>query len=315
MRIEPALGRAYRHRRILVTGATGCLGTALVAGLCGLEAAVVGLWHHRQPAPSSVPVSWRKCPTDGPAMAELFAEEQPEVVFHLAASRRGKNPMEQLQGGLVGNLELTRQVLEAARQSRVGALIQTGTVAEYGPVELPFREDRGTLPVTPYGVTKLASTLLTQQYGRHAGLNAASARLFLLYGPGLGEDLFAAQIFRALERGEPLRMSAGEQTRDYIWLDDAVEALLRLALVENLGGQIVNVCSGVEVSLREMVSTLSELSRGAFKVELGAEPYRVGEVMRQVGDPALLERLTGYRPGTSIREGLARMLELPRPRP
>jgi len=288
---------------VLVTGATGFIAGALLRRLAQWDVRLVCL-RHSQSAPD-----WLACPQDAQGMRRLVQEQRPEIIFHLAGSRLGANPHDVLQKAMHANLQLTHFLLEACWEFGVQSFVYAGTAAEYGPGAVPFQEDQPVAPVSPYAVSKLCGTLLTQQYGQHCGLNTCSARICLAYGPGQGEDLFLAGLMRAWRSGVPLAMSPGGQTRDFVWVEDCVEALLRLGLERNLQGSVVNVCTGIETPLRDVVSLLGSLSGRDPHVQVGALPYREGEMMRYVGNPERLERITGYRPSTSLETGLRFMLE------
>ena len=299
---------AYRGKRVLVTGATGFIGRHLVSRLIELQAEVVALCH-QQPAPWQHPlVGWQACALAQPeAVLSLFQRSQPQVVFHLAGTRGGRgSALAQLSAHLEVNLQITRNLLEASIHHRVESLVTAGSSEEYGSVQAPFREEAGAFPQSSYGVTKLCASLLTRQFARATSLRACSARIFMAYGPGQGLDFFLPQLVHACHTQTPFAMSPGEQTRDFLWIGDCIEALVRVAQAPQMGGQIVNLATGRETSLLQLIELVGK-HRALPEIRRGALPYRSEEMMRNVGDPALLESLTGFRPATSLEEGLARL--------
>lgn len=310
MRTQRELNCEYAGRKVLVTGATGFIGTALIGRLTRQRARVVGLVHKAPPSITHPSLCWVHHDTSSLSEAhQLFADHQPEVVFHLAGTRGGRGSShDRLQTAMWTNLTLTHNLLEAARAHSVQAFVQVGSSEEYGNVPVPFSEKQGVLPSSPYGVTKLAATLLAQEYAQACALNACTARVFMAYGPGQGLDFFLPQLIDAWGKGEVLKMSPGQQSRDFLWIDDCVEALLRLGCHNDLGGTIVNICTGVETQLGQVIDLLHRLTNREPLVDKGAFPYRDREMMRNVGDPGWLGQLTNYRPATSLEEGLQRMV-------
>jgi len=308
--VRDQLKHAYADQPVLISGATGFLGRALIADLLQLGAHVVGLYHRQPPHLEASRLRWEKAELGSAESArELFTRVRPKFVFHLAGTRGGRGTAHaRLQETLQTNLAMTHNLLEASQQSGVASFVHSGSSEEYGCVPSPFREDHGVYPVSAYGVSKLSATLLTQQYALTCGVNACSARIFLAYGPNQSQDFFVAQLLQAWRTGEAFDMSPGQQSRDFVWIQDCIQALLHLGAHPGLQGRIVNVCTGTETRLLEVVALLQQLTGSPLQVNPGALPYRSQEMMRNVGDPGLLESMTGFRPTTSLRDGLTRLL-------
>lgn len=300
----------YAGRSVLITGATGFIGSALIRRLLELQSRPLGLYHQKPPTLSHPALNWAQCELDsGEQLAAVFAAHAPQIVFHLAGTRGGRGTEHaRLQTTIETNLRLTHTLLEASHKHGVQAFVQAGSSEEYGLVPAPFFENHGVHPESAYGVSKLSATLLTQQYARACSFNACSARIFMAYGPGQGLDFFLPQLFQAWSSGSVLAMSPGEQTRDFVWIEDCIEALLRLGAHTQLEGTVVNVCTGTETSLRDVIELLHRLSGKAAQVQLGALPYRSREMMRNVGDTTWLRELTGFVPQTTLQEGMTRVL-------
>ncbi len=131
-------------------------------------------------------------------------------------------------------------------------------------------------------------------------------RLFLVYGPGQGVERFLPQLIRAGLSGEPVRMTAGEQTREYTYIDDVVEGFL-LAAKEGRGyGEVFNLGTGEEISLRDLVVLIDSMMEGGVRVDPEVLPYRENEIRRFVGDHTRIRDASGWRPSIDLREGLER---------
>jgi nucleoside-diphosphate-sugar epimerase len=141
---------------------------------------------------------------------------------------------------------------------------------------------------------------------------ATVVRLPVPYGPGQTPDLFIGGACAALRTGQRFRMSPGEQTRDFLYLDDGIEALLLAA--ENISvcrGEILNACSGVAITLREAIRVIGEIAGQADFADVGALAYRPREQMHYVGDPSKIRKLLGWSARTSFAEGIRQALAPP----
>jgi nucleoside-diphosphate-sugar epimerase len=232
----------------------------------------------------------------------------PEIVFHLAGFTDNRRDPSLLDDAMATNVHGTLNVVRALDGAPLRAFVHAGTGEEYGRGSAPFREDHPLDPVSPYSASKASVFLVLRTLFLTSGFPAATARLFMPYGEGLPRASFVAQCLEAVRSGAPLRMTKGAQTRDYVHIDDVVEALLRIALARDLLGEAVNVGTGVETSLRDVAATLAELCQGRLRYETGKVPYRRFEVMRSVADVTLLRERLGWTPAISLRDGLSRLV-------
>ncbi len=298
----------YQGTSVLVTGAGGFLGSHLTRELVARGASVHALVRPDRDYPRLAGLSpLRADVSDLESVLKAVRAARPRIVFHLAASTDRQRSLRALDGLVRANIEATLNVLRASASCGVENLVYTGTVDEYGRGHTPFSEAQQADPLTPYAASKATGTLWCQTMSRSVGLNCISARLFMVYGPGQTGDFFIPQLLASVASGQPLKMTKGGQTRDFTWVGDNIEALLRLGLRPDLGGEIFNVCSGQETSLKGVVETLSEVLGRPVPVEMGAIPYRDSELFRSWGSPAKLLGEVGYRPSTTLREGLERL--------
>lgn len=266
---------------MVVTGAAGFVGGRLSTRLTDLGALCLP-WSRRE-----VDL------LDREKTLARMGREEPTLVVHLAASLKGRS-----HPGWVppDNLTAALHVLEAAAGVRV---LHVGTLDEYGDGATPFDETQAARPLTLYAAGKAAAGLYVAQAG------GVHVRLALVYGPGQDERFFIPQLLGALRRREPFDMTAGDQVRDFIYIDDVVEGLVRL-LASEVWGRTVNLCSGQGRSLKEVVGEAQNVAGACGLVNLGKLPYRPREVFCTVGSNARLAALTGWRPATSLETGLRR---------
>jgi UDP-glucose 4-epimerase len=248
---------------------------------------------------------------DGDVMKKLFADEQPEMVFHLAAQMDVRvstaRPDYDAQINVLGTLNL----LEAARESRVGRFVFTSTGgAIYGEAEeLPAREDSPIRPEAPYGQAKFAAEGYCELYRRLHGLQTVSLRLGNVYGPRqdpFGEaGVIAIFCGKLLEGERPIVFGDGKQTRDYIYVSDVVAAALIVAANDIHGSY--NVGRGVETNVLELIDTLSEFA--GVQAEPEFAPARPGEVLRNALDPSKSKNELGFEAKVGMNDGLRTTLE------
>ena len=250
---------------------------------------------------------------DEAAVGAVFAETRPELVFHLAAQIDVRKSVEDPYFDAAVNVGGTANVLEAARATEAGRVIFISTggalYGEGADKELPLPESTPIAPLSGYGQSKYAAEGYLGLFERLHGLSGMSLRLGNVYGPRqdpLGEAGVVAIFCGLLKNGgRPTVYGDGSQTRDYIYVGDVVSAALA-AGATRLGGA-VNIGTGREASVLDLVEILSGIEgREDFTPEFA--PERAGEVQRISLDAALAERELGWKPGTTLEQGLAQTL-------
>jgi UDP-glucose 4-epimerase len=228
-------------------------------------------------------------------------------VFHLAAQAGVRSSWGPGFGDYVAcNITATQRLLEAAvRASALKRFVYASSSSVYGNVaELPAGEDTPTRPTSPYGVTKLAGEHLCSVYWRAFQVPIVLLRYFTAYGPRQRPDMAFHRFGRALLRGDELAVFGdGEQTRDFTYVTDLVEANVRAAAAPGLAGQVFNIGGGVRVSLREAIRVLVEVSGRAARVRW--ETIAHGDVRDTFADTTRAQHALDYQPTVCLRDGLA----------
>lgn len=198
-------------------------------------------------------------------------------------------------------------LLEALDRRTLKAFVQLGSSDEYGDAPAPQRESDREAPIAPYSAAKVALTHLLQMLNRSEGFPAIVLRLFLVYGPGQDPARFLPQIIAGCIEGHDFPVSAGEQLRDFCYVDDAVGGILAALDAPGARGRVINLASGQPVRIRELIETVrAQIGRG--KPLYGRVPYRAGENMALYADTTLARELLGWRAETSLADGLARTI-------
>ncbi|HMC90695.1 MAG TPA: NAD(P)-dependent oxidoreductase, partial [Gemmataceae bacterium] len=170
-----------------------------------------------------------------------------------------------------------------------------------------MRPDDGLQPRTDYAVAKAAASLLCLAES-HNGRPVVVVRVFSAYGPWEDPTRLVPYVMRCCHRGEPVRVSAGWQPRDFIYVDDVVDLLKIAALQPGAHGHILHACTGRQSTVRDMVQTIvSVCGAGLVQTFLGAEPVRPGEPTSWVGSLAETTALTGWNPHHTLRSGIEHM--------
>ena len=234
-----------------------------------------------------------------------------EIVFHEAAipsvARSVENPQLSMSVGVMG----TTIVLEAARHAKVRRLVFAASSSAYGDTPtLPKIETMTPAPLSPYAVSKLTCENLLRVFATLHGIETLSLRYFNVFGPRQDPTSQYAAVIpnfitAALKRTRPTVYGDGEQTRDFCFIENTVEANLLAASTSNkLAGQVVNIACGERISLNQLLSHISEES--GFKLDPQYAPGRAGDVRDSLASIDAARALIGYEPKIKVREGLRR---------
>jgi UDP-glucose 4-epimerase len=236
-----------------------------------------------------------------------------ELAFHLGAlpsvPRSIQDPLTSNATNVVGTLN----VLLAARDEGVRRVVYASSSSLYGAsTELPKREDMHPLPIAPYAVSKLAAEGYCRAFHEVYGLETVALRYFNVFGPGQDpQSQYAAVIpnfiTAALEGRQPIVHGDGEQSRDFTYVDNAVDANLLAASAPGGAGHAFNVACGERTSLNDIVSRIAALA--GREVEAVHTDPRPGDVRHSLADVSKAREILGYEPAVDFDEGLRRTFE------
>ncbi|MBN1110170.1 MAG: GDP-mannose 4,6-dehydratase [Methanomassiliicoccales archaeon] len=233
-----------------------------------------------------------------------------EVVFHLAAQTGVRKSVKDPMRSHMVNSTGTLNVLLAARDEGVRRVINSSSSSVYGnALRLPTKEEDPVLPISPYAVSKLSAEHYCSLFYDLYGLESVSLRYFTVYGPRQRSDM-AIRIFtdRALDGRRPQIFGDGEQTRDFTYITDVVDAIRLCADRPGLRGEPLNVCCGRRVTINQVVrGILKEVGREDLEPEY--LPMQDGDVDHTWGDNSKARRLLGWEPKVAVEEGLHSYVE------
>ena len=206
------------------------------------------------------------------------------------------------------NVLATQRLLEAAAAARTPRLVLASSSSVYGDAkELPLREGQACHPVSPYGVSKLATEHLAYIYGRLHGLHVVSLRYFTVYGPRQRPDMAFHRFLKAARDGSAIQVFGdGGQTRDFTFVSDIVAATRAAALAGRRGG-IYNVGGGERVSVNEVLGMIEDVS--GRRLDVAREAPQKGDMRDTFADTTAAQRDLGFHSTVTLREGLAREWE------
>jgi UDP-glucose 4-epimerase len=235
------------------------------------------------------------------------------VVYHLAAQPGVRASWgREFSVYVDDNVLSTQRLLEAAREHDLDRLVLASSSSIYGDAEsFPTTEDATPAPVSPYGVTKLASEHLSRLYARGYGVPAVALRYFTVFGPRQRPDMAFNRFIRAAQQGEAIQVYGdGLQERDFTFVSDVVAATIAAAAKGEPGG-VYNIAGGTSATVLDVVQILSGLLDAEVKVD--HQPAVVGDARKTGADTTRARADLGYAPEVSLEDGLARQLDSLRP--
>jgi len=302
--------------RYLVTGGAGFIGSHLVEGLFARGHQVRIADNFSTGLRENLPASGRADVVDGDLADADVARRAVagcDYVLHQAAIPSVPRSVQDPIGTHTSNVDATLQVLVAARDAGVKRLVFAASSSVYGNAAvLPKREDMRPHPLSPYALQKLVCEEYCQMFTALYGFETVCTRYFNVFGPrqqpGSPYSGVISLFIDAMARGEaPKIYGDGKQTRDFTFVADVVDGVLRAAETPNVAGEVINVACGRRVSLLDLVRDLQIILKRT--VEPVFEPERIGDVRDSQADIFKARRLLGFEPRVSFEDGLRQTVE------
>ncbi len=290
-------------KTVLVTGASGFIGSALVRRLRIDGAIVHGVSRRPPKSDKTCDRWWTADVSDLSEVRRVILSVKPDLVFHLASVVTGSRAMDAVLPTLQANLVSAVNLLLATTEKRVERILMAGSQEEAQP------DGSWPIPASPYAAAKLAGGSYARMFHALYGAPVVWLRIFMVYGPGQHDDRklipFAT---RSLLRGIAPAVSSGSRLVDWIYVDDVVEALSTAASVGGLEGRTLDIGSGTAVSLRTVLEQLARLVDSGVEPRFGIESDRLLE-LECVADVDATAACMSWRPRTPLAEGLRRTVD------
>lgn len=297
--MEIDLGQ-FRDKTILVIGATGFIGRHLVDSLMDLGATVVGA--SRREAAEGGQTFWRQCDASDPRqLSTLFDEVSPDIVYQLTSDSQGGQELSLIAESIRNDLVATVNVLTEATQRGVARVVVIGSLEE------PKGDASQATPSSPYAAAKWTACAYARMFSELYGLPVTVLRLMMTYGPGQKPYKVIPYTIRTLLAGEPAALTNGERKLDWIYIDDAIDAILRSGLLREKDAQSIDIGSGTPVLMQDLLITIGDIIGRPELLSFGSLPNRMRE-REEVADLTRATSKLGWEARTSLRDGLRKTI-------
>jgi nucleoside-diphosphate-sugar epimerase len=299
-----------KNKRVLVTGGSGFIGSHLVHQLQALGSQVaVTVRYGNVMKNERLRDCWdslRVIEADLRNRGALSAirDFAPEVVFHLAAYNHVGQSFYQVEECFDVNAKGTANLLDICGEAAKFVYVSTSEV--YGlQARVPFVETMCPEPISPYAITKYAGELYCRMKQRMGGkASIVVLRPFNAFGPYQSAKAIIPELILDCLRGNPIRTTKGEQTREFNYVGNLVDGMIKAAEHHGAIEGPVNLAAGEEIAIRDLVKVIAELTETRSAIEIGALPYRPTEIWRMYADASRAREVLGWQPAVCLREGL-----------
>lgn len=296
--------------KVLVTGATGFIGSNLVNRLLNDGYDVYVLVRPNSLSGMKRLELYKNIKILNIEVERLLEiEELPkfDICFNLASygvDYRNQDPYEMIDG----NIKFVINLIDFCSKNKTNLLVHTGSCFEYGinNNNIPLRENDQLRPHSLYAVSKVSGVIMANTYAKMKSVNLVTVRPFGVYGPNEGIHRLVPQVIDTILQNKKLDMTKGEQVRDYLFVDDLVDAYIKLSTSDKTKiYDIYNICSSEQISIRELVEELCRIyDYDISNFNFGKIPYRENEVMYFVGDNTKIYNDISWKPKTKLVDGL-----------
>ena len=235
-----------------------------------------------------------------------------DAIIHFAANTGVPNSVEDPRLDMECNVIGTFNMLEAARNNKVKRFVFASSGAPAGEVEPPIHEELPPHPVSPYGASKLAGEGYCSSYFKTFEIDTVSLRFGNVYGPGSKhKSSVVAKFIRLAMEGKQVEIYGdGSQTRDFIYIDDLVDAVIKAGTVKGVGGETYQIATANETTLNELLDIMKPaLEEKGIKLDIKYGKKRLGDVMRNFSDTSKAEQQLSWKTKTNLFDGIIKTIE------
>ncbi len=322
------IGESSKRMQILVTGAAGFIGADLSQKLLSQGHSVIAVDNFNDyydvslkrarldqlklhDSAQNFEIHERDI-CDRSTVADLFENSDFDVVVHLAAQAGVRYSIENPSSYIDSNLVGFANILEGCRQQKISHFVYASSSSVYGANKnFPFSEqDRVDNPVSLYAATKKANELMAHSYSHLYGLRCTGLRFFTVYGPWGRPDMAPFRFASRMLKGEPIPVyNNGDMIRDFTYIDDINEGVMRVALSESSDDNysLYNIGRGQPVKLLDFIELMAK--HLGVEAKLDMLPMQDGDVPRTLADTTALEKIFGYKPVVTIEQGVQKFTE------
>ena len=292
-----------KGKRVLVTGGNGYLGAHLVAALKD-EGAVVSIIDRISTGSTDEYI------VDITKELEVNAaidKIEPQIIYHLAATLHRDRNFEHHDTVMKINYTGTINLLRALEHIPYENFIFTSSSEIYGSNQAPFNENQLPAPASPYSMSKVFGEIAIKTFSELHKKDYTILRLFNFFGKNMPANFFIPQLVHSLQHDTVFNMTEGEQARDFLYIDDVIQAMILAATNEGARNNTLNVCSSQSITLKELVIAFQQRMKSSCRIDAGALQYRENEVWNMVGDDSRIKDL-GFQPKYSLDQAIDQLI-------
>lgn len=296
-----------QNKTVAVFGGTGFIGSYLVRRLHTYGARVICVSRGRRTGSQKLPAETAYADLLDRSSLEIFFENyHPEIVYHLAGDPDKSESFHQMSTCAQGIIQGTINLLQTA-EKRTQLLVYGDTTKVYGNSTVPFSGKDAVQPNSSYAIAKAAAWQYCQLASQVSSMNVASIRPTFVYGDGQNFNLIS-YIKRCVDKNEPIILQGGQQTRDLLYIEDAIEAFIRVAVSPEAWGHSIVIGSGEERTVLSICQEVLSILKSNLLIECRDEAARLTEIWRMCADIREAQKLLCWSPQTSLSEGLTKAL-------
>ena len=303
----------YEGKRVLITGATGFIGRHLASALVQEQSTVFCLVRgERRSEEPTLPPGAKLLSgdlNDVQQCARCMEQAAPEIVFNLASAKLRDASSQALFAHWTTTASGAVNLAYQGLRHENPLIVQIGSSEEYGDGPTPFIETQEEKPISAYSLGKVSATRFLLTANALNQLAVIIVRPTVVYGPGQTGEMFIPSLIKHYTEGSAPSLTSCEQTRDFLYIDDLISALLLLGLRRDLSGHIFNVGSGTALKLSRAVDLVAKLCAYQGDSGINKRENRQHEVMHHLADNEKIYSQVGWRPQMDIEEGLARTVK------
>ncbi len=288
--------------KVLITGASGFLGTHLFHRLCPISGEVHATSRTQRPNLKGGPLWWQTNLEDLGAVRRLLANIKPDLIFHMSGLASAIQSVEFVLPTFHSLLTSTVNLLTAATEAGCQRVVLAGSLNE------PQSKDSEIIPSSPYAAAKWAGSAYGRMFHALYGTPLVIVRTFMTYGPGQDSRKLIPSVVLSLLKNESPRLSSGQWNADWIFIDDVIDGFIAAGQMPQIEGSTLDLGMGTLVTVRELVEKLVKIVGGNVEPLFGVLPDRVLEPARKAEIGITYEKL-GWKPKVSLESGLCQTVE------
>jgi UDP-glucose 4-epimerase len=298
---------------ILITGVNGFIGNHLFKNLVNNGNHVIGISRNRNDTLIYPPNFKILDLSNRIEINKFIMKHKPNYVIHLASANTKNYTASSYIESYQANLLCSLNLIEACENNvNLKKFIYIGTSDEYGFIQSDYIEGVREKPTSSYGLSKLSITNVLQALAITSNFPSLILRPTIIYGPGQKSSMLIPSVIDALSNGKEFNMSNGEQFRDFVYIDDMIDAII-LAIQSKTGvnGQIINISYGKSFKLKYVINLITSIiGKQSHKlINFGNREYRAGEIMNYVVSNKVAEKILGWFPKTNLDSGLVNTIK------